>query len=589
MIFSEKFCLRQKLLKKPDQFRFILLSTIVSAEICGLLLSQTAVAQSIPDAGALLRQNQRDTVVVPPPVTVRPIGSSVAPMSPQKIADDSLKFVVESFNFSGATLVPENELQEAIKSWLHREIHFSDLELASDALTETYRAHGWFVRVVIPEQDIDNGIVTFNFLEAKLGNVRVVTNGEHPRLQQQTLVNIVTARQKTGDYLNVGNLDRASNLLGEVPGVVTSLSLAPGKSIAVTDVVVSAEDKPLFSGVLQVDNQGARSTGINRLNASFNIDNPRGIGDQVAANTISTLGSEYGRISYTVPLFSDGMHIGTEFSDMKYHLIGSYAPLKANGTAQILGVFGTYPVVRLNDRSLSIVWTLEHKAYENYASDQQISDKTARELTVGLSSSMSTADGSFILLSGNATLGQLDLSKNLANEIIDLHGPHTEGTYGKVNFNVARLQRLPAKFSLWLSATGQIALKNLDSSEKISLGGMDGVSAYPNLEASGDNGILFTAELRKGLTSQLQGMLFYNYGAVIVNHNPNYPGATALDHYSLSGIGLGLNWSDAGKYSIKASVSRKLGTNPAANPFTGADSDGSIGHTRYWLSASVYF
>ena len=589
MLFSENLKLRESFSKRPFQVRSILLSSLVSVDLGVLILCNSAMAQSVPDAGALMHQNQRDTNPAPAPVVVRPIELSPSVMSSQKLADDTIKFVIESFQFSGGTLVSEAELQDVTKTWLHREIHFHDLELAVDAITDAYRAHGWFVRVVIPEQDINNGVVRFSLIEAKLGNVRVITNGEKQRLQTQALSDIVTARQKPGEFLSINNLDRASNLLGEVPGVVTSLSLAPGKTSGVTDVVVTAADKPLLAGLLQADNEGSRSTGINRVNTSVSIDNPRGIGDQIAINTISSLGSEYGRISYTVPVYSDGLHIGVDFSDMKYHLVGAFDALNAKGTAQTLGVFGSYPILRSGNRSLSVTWALEQRAYQNYASGQQTSDKSARELTVGVSSSISAADGSFTVLGANAYLGRLDLSNNLANEIADLEGPHTEGTYAKVSFNVARLQRLPEKFSLWLSTTGQVALKNLDSSQKFSLGGVEGVSAYPNLEASGDDGILFTAELRKALTPKLQALISYNYGAIIVNNNANYAGALALNKYSLSGVGMGLNWIEAGKYSLKANVSRKLGTNPAANIFTGADSDGSIGHTRYWLSASVYF
>ena len=87
----------------------------------------------------------------------------------------------------------------------------------------------------------------------------------------------------------------------------------------------------------------------------------------------------------------------------------------------------------------------------------------------------------------------------------------------------------------------------------------------------------------------MQTTLYYEFGAVTVNHFANYAGATQLNDYSLADVGVSSTWNEASKYSLKASVSRRLGINPAANSVTGANSDGSIGHTRYWLSASFNF
>jgi hemolysin activation/secretion protein len=51
-----------------------------------------------------------------------------------------------------------------------------------------------------------------------------------------------------------------------------------------------------------------------------------------------------------------------------------------------------------------------------------------------------------------------------------------------------RIQRVNEKLNLQLLANAQFADKNLDSSEKLSLGGATGVRAYPSGEASGDEG-----------------------------------------------------------------------------------------------------
>src|SRR4029077_11503587 len=75
-------------------------------------------------------------------------------------------------------------------------------------------------------------------------------------------------------------------------------------------------------------------------------------------------------------------------------------------------------------------------------------------------------------------------------------GRHTQGNFNKFNYDVRRQQRLTDDASLLFSASGQLASGNLASAEKMSLGGPNGVRAYPVGEATGDSGIVTQTELR---------------------------------------------------------------------------------------------
>ena len=71
-----------------------------------------------------------------------------------------------------------------------------------------------------------------------------------------------------------------------------------------------------------------------------------------------------------------------------------------------------------------------------------------------------------------------------------------------------------------------MASKNLDISEKMELGGMYGVRAYPEGEAYADEGVLLTLEARQqvplpaGATGQLHLAAFIDAGTVKPNHKP---------------------------------------------------------------------
>ena len=189
----------------------------------------------------------------------------------------------------------------------------------------------------------------------------------------------------------------------------------------------------------------------------------------------------------------------------------------------------------------------------------------------------------------NLTAGQTDLSANATNESADQAGTGSAGSYQKLGYSLARLQRISDQSTLWLSLSGQRASKNLDSSEKFSLGGPSGVRAYPLMEGSGDDGWLATLEARYNLTPDLQLSVFYDHGTITQSHNPDYTGAPLLNQTSLKGAGLGLSWSQPGSFTLRAVWARRIGDNPLASATTGADGDGSLNLNRFWLSAIVYF
>ena len=98
--------------------------------------------------------------------------------------------------------------------------------------------------------------------------------------------------------------------------------------------------------------------------------------------------------------------------------------------------------------------------------------------------------------------------------------------------------------SVLLALIGQQASKNLASAEKMSLGGPNGVRAYPVGEATGDSGLLITGRgaLHRAGRQVVRGRChgdraFYDWGQVDVNEKP-LP-TDAQNKRSISGYGFG--------------------------------------------------
>ena len=96
-----------------------------------------------------------------------------------------------------------------------------------------------------------------------------------------------------------------------------------------------------------------------------------------------------------------------------------------------------------------------------------------------------------------------------------------------------------------------------------------------------------TLELRQNLAQSWTLTGFYDQGRIKVNHTNYAP--TGLNELKLKGRGLSLAWQGLNGVDLKATVARRLGTNPAPNAITGMDGDGTLKRNRIWLNASVTF
>lgn len=566
----------------PSQFKQRLTSSIVLAALLG---SSGAFAQVVPDAGSLMREQERQSPLLPKPAP------QAVPKAPAQLKKSDLRVTVKAFKITGNSLIAEPELQAVLAPWIGKETGYAGLQEALNAISEAYRKRGWFARPQLPAQDVTEGIITINIIEGRLGAVHIDDQGKKLRASKNFIGESVTARQKAGDPLNLDDLERSSSLLNDTPGIAVATVLAPGKEAGESDVVVKVLDKPLITAVVQADNQGARSIGKNKLTANGTLDNPLGIGDQIQLNTNASEGYEYAKLGYSLPVGRDGLRAEVSTSAMQYRLIGDLASLKGKGDAQVYGVYANYPLLRSATRNVNLSAAYDRKYYYNEANAVTTSDKTLDAANLGASGDLldGFGAGGLTLWSVSLTGGNIDLSATPTNEQADRIGPQSAGAYHKLSYSLARLQRLTDKATLWLSFNGQTAGKNLDSSEKLSLGGSSGVRAYPVMEGTGDDGWLTTLEARYNLLPALQVSAFYDHGWIRQSHDASYTGSPLVNTGTLKGAGLAVGWTQAGNFSLKAVWGRRIGDNPFANPLNGKDQDGSLDKNRLWLTAVKFF
>jgi len=353
-------------------------------------------------------------------------------------------------------------------------------------------------------------------------------------------------------------------------------TLAPGEQVGTSDFIVDIAPGRRVTGSVEADNAGNRYTGAYRVGGSINLNNPNGIGDLLTLRLLASEGGlAYGRASYQAPLGS--AILGVAYTHLRYQLGREFERLDADGTANIFSAFGSYPLVRSRDANLYALVGADLKLLEDRIGLVSAeSDKQVKVATIGFSgdSRDGLGGGGWNSYSAGLSIGNLDI-QSPTERAADALTARSDGGFSKVQASIARLQSISGPLSLYASLRGQIAFDNLDSSEKMALGGAYGVRAYPEGEAYGDEGYVATLEARltlsrwaAALPGQLQLIGFADVGEVKYSDNPWFAGS---NHAARSGFGAGLSWFGPNDLILKASYARKLGE---AATTSGPDKDG---------------
>jgi hemolysin activation/secretion protein len=552
-----------------------------------------ASAQTAPDAGSLQRDIERSRV--PGAAPRQPVAPVVEePARPALTAADSVRFHVKAFRIGRTAAFAEADLLPLLQAYTGKELTLADLQRAADTITRHYRDRGYFVaRAYLPAQDIRDGVVEIVVLEGKVDRIAVRPSGAI-RLHGPVVERTLRAALPAEASIREADLERGLLLLGDLPGIDVRSTLSPGAAVGASTLTAEVTEGPLVSGNVDFDNFGNKFSGPYRVGGTLNLNDPTGLGDQLNLRATESSGTHYGRLGYLLPAGSSGLKLGVAYAATRYKLCCEFASLEAKGDAQVATLNALYPLFRSRNFSLYGTAAYDSKHYFNSTVTGTTSDKKARVLALGLN-----GDGRDNLGGGGMNNfglalsdGRLDLDGWAADRAADDATTRAHGRYRKTTYSLARLQRVGEATSAYAALSGQTAAKNLDSSEKFVLGGPNGVRAYPQGEAPGDEGYLLNLELRYELNPSLQVAVFVDHGEIHLHRNEwaGWNGANTRigNRYGLSGYGAGLSWSQPGNYLVRASLAFRMGDNPGRD-VNDNDSDNTRNRARFWLQAVKYF
>lgn len=531
---------------------------VLVSTLCAL----PVVAQQVrPDAGTLLEPN-RQIPTLPatggaPPVAV-PQAPAVAGF------DKSVRLTPAAFRFQGNTVFDESTLAAVVAPFVGKQVGMDGLFEAAAAVKRHYRDRGYLLtEAYLPAQKFaeSGGTVLIQVLEARLGKTRVVMDGAG--VSEALATQIVQSQLVPGSLITADQLEKPVLLLRDLAGVDASATVEPGGAEGEADVIVTV--KPTgskFAAVVGLDNMGPRSAGRVRTYIDASLSNLTGRGDVLSARAqvSERSASELYRVGYSTTVGGYATRLGINVARADYVLGKEFAALGASGKVDVLAASVTQPIIRSRTANLYAELTAERKDFDDRTTaPASASDRRINLLRLGVVGNFidSVGTDSFSSYALSLTRGTLHL--DAASQVLDqsIFGLHTAGSFSKVNVELQRTMFLSAAGRVNVSMQGQYASKNLNSAEKLSLGGPTGVRGYPIGEALGDSGAIVSVEYRHQLPDlatkiPLSASVFYDWGKVRFNRSGSPFAGPATE--TLSSAGIGLSAGTVGDYLLSAQL-----------------------------------
>ena len=276
------------------------------------------------------------------------------------------RFTISQFEVIGNTLLPADEIEYRVAPFTGPDRDFGDVQRALEALEEAYRDLGYgVVRVLLPEQDITQGIVRFRVVQPRVGKVTIEGNAH---FDDGNVRRSLPAVQE-GEPPNSKAIARDLQLAGEHPVKQTYVLLRAGASEDEVDVSIRVTDDKPWRVFVTLDNTGTNETGVARLGIGAQHSNVFNRDHTVTAQYVTSPSepdqvSIYG-VGYRVPFY--GLHSSLD-------LVAGYSDVDSGTVQGLFNVSGSGSIALVRWNTILPKWEsleqkvsfgLDYRAFQN--------------------------------------------------------------------------------------------------------------------------------------------------------------------------------------------------------------------------------
>ena len=483
---------------------------------------------------------------------------------------EGIRFVLTKLTVEGSTVYRPETLEKLYAASVNREVTLADVYRIVDTLTARYRNDGYILsQVIVPAQSVEGGEVRLQAIEGYIDSVRVEGGTAALRSRAETYGNRIKGRRP----LTAGVLERNVLLMNDLPGVQARAVLAPGRAPGAAQLVLQLTQQRAGAG-LSSDTRGSKAQGRQRLFGDLDLNNLLGGAGRTEVREVTTGTPE---LSFTA--LSHDQFLGTRGG--KVTVSGSYVyskpqelafiPLELTTTSQTFTLGFNYPLVRSRARNLYLRAAVA--SFDSRSTIFGIEDTTDRLRTARIGLTYDAGDGI-----GGMNIADVEYSHGLKGlGASDSGDPYLSRAGGRSDFSkatlyAARIQSLPANWSVVVAANAQYAFTDLLAPELFSVGGEQFGRGYDASELLNDHGAALKLDLRYRHTwsgSRPVTLMPYVFGdAGRVWQRTTFAGGESRQTLSSAGGGIRLNIGAqlSGFVEVAAPLDRIVGQENSRDP-----------------------
>lgn len=462
------------------------------------------------------------------------------------IPDSEVEFEVREFQLEGNTVLEPAEVETILKDYRNRPLTFADLLEIETKLTRLYAQNGYINSgVVIPSQNVGNDIITIQALEGRVEDINVNVDG---RLRESYIRSRL--RRGTKTPLNIEQLQEALQLLQLNP-LVESLNaeLSVGLSRDRWTLDVDVNQAPAFDPVLFVNNHRTPSVGSFQRGLELNHNNVLGYADRFSFVYKNTDGSDDFDVNYTIPFNALNGTVALRYRYITSDIVESpFDQLDIESETDEYEIAIRQPIIvtatanSTQELALGLEFsrqsnktTLENRPFQLSAGSDLDGETTIYALRFFQDWTRRTRQEVLALRS------QFSVGLDVFDATINADDPDGEFFAWRGQAQWLRQLDAEANINLLLRSDIQLSTSELVPLEQFSLGGIESVRGYRQDVLLGDNGVLFSAEVRIPVYRWSQGqnsislIPFADVGTVWSDSEP-----TNQEDDTLLSLGLGL-------------------------------------------------
>lgn len=490
------------------------------------------------------------------------VASAAAAVQP---GDPIGAFEITRFEVTGNTLLDPAAVQALLSGFTGKQRDFGYVERAVVALEGAYKKRGFsLVKVILPEQELNGGVVHLQVIETRLGKVSVKGNVSHSNANiRRSLPAVVEDTMLNTDLLSA-NLRMAN----ENPSKKIDVRLQSGSQPGVVDAAVQVADEKTWSVGAVVDNSGFETSGRTHVTAQYQNFNLWGL-DHLFSLQYTTSVEDPSKISvygagYHIPLYShaDSLDFYGSYSTVNAGSVSAgIFDLTVSGAGSVVGTHFNHDFPRIGHYESRLVVGFDRKAFRNdveLLGTQLGGDVTVDPLSLSYAGTWTLPAGNFnFYLTGVRNIPGGSQAGD-SNFTAARSGAQTG--YSLLRYGVGFYRPLTGDWLLRLTVNGQETRDALVSGEQFGVGGAASVRGLQERELADDKGITANAEVYTpnlcaavpGGATHCTALAFFDDG--YLSRNDALPGESS--HASVNSAGIGFRLTNGRMLSLQLDYGR---------------------------------